>query len=141
MNKAITLILFALVLSAAQAQNLTTSELEKAETYFRNSSVVTFNEDYSPNDYIGSLIYYRPGSNHAFQILKIKKPFDSTVVKTVIDEILYQKMHTREEVASVKFLGIFNTKMTNENLLEVILLRDYSLETPHMVTDPNLFGR
>jgi hypothetical protein len=139
MKKVITLGLSILFLTNLNAQTTGSSEMDKAESYFRNSSVVTYNEDYAPKDYIGSLIYYKPGDEKNIRILKITKPNDSTIVRTVMDDILYQKMHTREEVASAKFLGIFNTKVTNQHLLEVILLRDYSLEAQSFLTDLVLF--
>lgn len=139
MKKLITVVLSTITLIVCQAQTTTPSEMDKAENYFRNSSVVTFNEDYSPKDYIGSLIYYKAEDEKNLRVLKITKPNDSTIVRTPIDDILYQKMHTREEVASAKFLGIFNTKVTNQHLLEVILLRDYSLEAQSFLTDLVLF--
>jgi hypothetical protein len=139
MKKAITLGLSILFLTNLNAQTTASSEMDKAESYFRNSSVVTFNEDYNPKDYIGSLIYYKPGDEKNIRILKITKPNDSTIIRTVMDDILYQKMHTREEVASAKFLGIFSTKVTNQHLLEVILLRDYSLEAQSFLTDLVLY--
>lgn len=139
MKKVITLCLSILFLTNLNAQTTTSSEMDVAQSYFRNSSVITYNEDYAAKDYIGSLIYYKPGDQKNIRILKITKPNDSTIVRTVIDDILYQKMHTREEVASAKFLGIFNTKVTNQHLLEVILLRDYSLEAQSFLTDLALY--
>lgn len=141
MKKLISIVMSIFLLTVSQAQTTTPTEMEKAENYFRNSSVVTFNEDYSSKDYIGSLIYYKPGEEKNLRILKITKPNDSTIVRTAIDDILYQKMHTREEVVSAKFLGIFNTKVTNKNLLEVILLRDYSLEAQSFLTDSIIFHK
>lgn len=139
MKNFITSLLSIFILTASQAQTTQPSEMEKAENYFRNSSVVTFNEDYSPKDYIGSIIYFKPNEEKNIRVLKITKPNDSTIVKEVIDDILYQKMHTKEEVANAKFLGIFNSKVTNKNVLEVVLLRDYSLEAQSFLTDLNLY--
>ncbi len=141
MKKAITFGLSILFLTNLNAQTTPISEMDKAESYFRNSSIVTYNEDYAPKDYIGSLIYYKPGDEKNIRILKITKPNDSTIVRTVIDDILYQKMHSREEVASAKFLGIFNAKVTNQHLLEVILLRDYSLEAQSFLIDLVLYDQ
>jgi hypothetical protein len=87
------------------------------------------------------LIYYKPEQKENLRVLKITKPNDSSVVRTQIDDILYQKMHTRDEVFSAKFLGIFNTKVTNKHLLEVILIRDYSLEAQSFITDNSLYKK
>jgi len=141
MKNVITIILSVSLLGNLQAQTDAQTEMEKAENYFRNSSVVTFNEDYDPKDYIGSIIYYKPGNKKDLRILKITKPNDSTIIRRSIDDILYQKMHNKDEVASAKFLGIFSAKVTHQHLLEVILLRDYSLEAQSFLTDLALYQK
>lgn len=132
----ISLLLIGAFANAQPVQN----PMQDAENYFKQASVVTYNEDYSPKDYIGSLIYYKDKEKEV-KILKITKPNDSSIVHTNIDDILYQRMHTKEEVASAKFLGIFNSKVSNTALLEVILLRDYSLEANSFLADPATFKR
>ena len=41
----------------------------------------------------------------------------------------------------VNFLKIFKAKVSQENLLEVIVLRDYSLEYPSFVSNLSLFNK
>jgi len=124
----------------ANAQDSPESEMDKAVNFFKNASVVTYNEDYSPKDYVGSLIYYKSGDTQ-IKVLKITKPNDSTIVREEINDILYQKMHNKEEVASAKFLGIFSSKVTIKHLLEVILLRDYTLEAESFLAEHLLFQK
>jgi hypothetical protein len=135
------ILLFAFIGLKAFSQSKLDTETSKAETFFKTASVITFNEDYNPRDYIGSIIYYKKGDQANIRVLKITKPNDSTVIQQSIDDILYQKMHTREDVLNVKYLGIFSSKIEQKNLLEVILLRDYSLETQSFLIDSTLYNK
>ena len=139
MKKLFAILLPIFVVTILMAQPAQPTEMEKAENFFRTASVLTYNADYSPKDYVGSLIYYKPDRKDELIILKFNKINDSSIVQIPIDDILYQKVHTHEEVASAKFLGIFNSKVTNKHLLEVVLLRDYSLEAPSFISDAQLF--
>ena len=141
MKKLFAILLSLFVVTISLSQPAQPTEMEKAENFFRTASVITYNSDYSPKDYVGSLIYYKPEKKDEIVVLKLNKINDTSIVQILIDDILYQKVHTHEEVVSAKFLGIFSSKVTNKNLLEVVLLRDYSLEAPSFLSDSQLFDQ
>ena len=121
-------ILFGIYLNA----QVTDNEIKKAEEFFKNSSVLTYNEDYDPSDYIGSLIYYKKDKPNEFKVIKLTNSDSKEIKRTEKGEIIYQKMHTKNDVTNAKFLGIFNSTVQNNNLLEVVLTKNYSLEAPNV---------
>src|SRR5690606_12317075 len=138
--KKIILLMYLVSSMLANAQTAD-KELQKAEDFFKTANVITYNEDYDPYDYVGSLIYFKKEKPNEFKVFKLISSDIKGITRIEKGEIIYQKMHTKEDVSQAKFLGIFNSKVSNKNLLEVVLTKNYSLESPNVFDNLDLYTR
>lgn len=126
--------LFTATLALCQTEQ--DKKADEAESFFKKSTVINFNQKQDPYDLIGALIYYKDPNRIDWEYISLI-PVDDRykLLPKYNHEIVYQSMVSYEVAVKVKYLGFISAEMTNKNYVEVVLEDFYDLVVDNFVTN------
>lgn len=107
------------------------------DDFFKDSTVLSFNDKTDPRDIIGALVYYKDQNKTDWKYVNLYTTGELAKIEPQENQaVIYEDMVKKEVLASIKYLKIFSADVKANELLQVVMTDQYDLKVDSFLSNP-----